>query len=146
MQSSARETVQLLQFGVFLLPARPLGARVFWEVWQQRLIKSCARKYSSFLQHLRLMTCLSLCVAMIHFKVSRFALGNTEKRFKEQSGSSCFCKDCNEFSRPNALPPNVAFRGTVWWAKGLARSRWAFEHAGLTERPKASLNSLVHSF
>ena len=68
---------------------------IFWDFWQQRLINSYARKYTTFLQHLRLMMCLSLCVAMIHFKVSRFALKNTWKRFEEQSDSSCSCKNCN---------------------------------------------------
>ena len=94
-RGSAQETVQLLQFGAFLSPARPLGARDFWDFWQQRLINSYARKYTTFLQHLRLMMCLSLCVAMIHFKVSRFALKNTWKRFEEQSDSSCSYTNCN---------------------------------------------------
>ena len=71
---------------------------IFWDVWQQRLIKSYARKYSAFLQHLHVIMCLPLCVAMIHFKVSKFALENTWKRFEKQSDSSCFCENCNVFS------------------------------------------------
>ena len=54
--------------------------------------------------------------------------------------------DCNEFLGQNALPRNVADCGTVRWAGGLARSRWAIEHVGLAKRSNASLNSLVHSF
>ena len=54
--------------------------------------------------------------------------------------------DCNEFLGQNALLRNVADRGTVRRAGGLARSRWTIEHVGLAKRSDASLNSLVHSF
>ena len=82
----------------FVCPARPLGARVFfYEVRQQCLIKSYARKYSTFLQHLQVIMSLSLCVAMIDFNVLRFALENTQKRFEKQSDSSSSYTNCNVF-------------------------------------------------
>ena len=51
----------------FCPPARPLGTRDFWEVWQQRLINSYARKYSMFLQHLHVTMCLPICVAIVDY-------------------------------------------------------------------------------
>ena len=80
-----------------LPPARPSGARVFWEVWQQRWIKGYARKYSMFLQHLHVLMCLSMRVTVVDFNVSGTALENTQKRFEKQSDSSSSYTNCNVF-------------------------------------------------
>ena len=81
----------------FVGPARPLGARVVSEVRQQCLIKSYARKYTTFVQYLHIIMCLPMCVAVIYFNVSRFALENTQKRFEKQSDSSSSYTNCNVF-------------------------------------------------
>ena len=81
----------------FVGPARPLGARVVSEVRQQCLIKSYARKYTTFVQYLHIIMCLPMCVAVIDFNVLRFALENTQKRFEKQSDSSSSYTNCNVF-------------------------------------------------
>ena len=81
----------------FCLSRKALGSPFFSEVRQQCLIKSYARKYSTFLQHLQVIMSLSLCVAMIDFNVLRFALENTQKRFEKQSDSSSSYTNCNVF-------------------------------------------------
>ena len=65
-KDSARETVHCARF---VGPARPLGARDFSEseVRQQCLVKSYARKYSTFLQHLHVSMRLPMCVAIVDF-------------------------------------------------------------------------------
>ena len=82
----------------FCLSRKALGSpRFFSEVRQHCLIKSYARKYSMFLQHLQVIMSLSLCVAMIDFNVLIFALDNTQKRFEKQSDSSSSYTNCNVF-------------------------------------------------
>ena len=46
-------------------PARPSGARVFWESGQNACLRGYARKYTTFVQHLHVIMCLPLHVALI---------------------------------------------------------------------------------
>ena len=96
-RSSARETVQLRQFGALCPPRGHREPAIFGKSGKNAGLRGCARKYTTFVQHLHVIMCLPMCVAMIDFNVSRFALENTWKRFEEQSDSSCFCKNCNVF-------------------------------------------------
>ena len=46
-------------------PARPSGARVFWESGQNACLRGYARKYTTFVQHLHVIMCLPLRVAVL---------------------------------------------------------------------------------
>ena len=90
-------TVQLRQFWCVLSPRGHREPAIFGKSGTNARLRNYARKYSTFLQHLHIMMCLPMCVAVIDFNVSRTALKNTQKRFEEQSDSSCFRENCNVF-------------------------------------------------